>query len=333
MTSHCYSFLICSERSGSNFITKLLDGHPEISGPSPIHLLRYFVPIEYRYGPLTELDNWQNLTADVLNFFNLKISHWESDFTLKELAGLSNRSLVSLFQHIYQTEASFSGKSLSFVKENHAYKLAPFYMMNFPEAKYIWSYRDPRDMALSWKRDAILRGGIVRAANVWKEDQKMTSFFYNTMVCHDKVCKVSYETLTSDIEQQSRKICNFLDLEYSPLMANLENSTAASKNAQASIGWENLNKGVLKDNSRKYLTGLDDREIRFIEYLCHDEMSALGYSFEFPRVDRNEFIHLQQTLSQEEQFEKEAYQAVSDEEKAKRKAWVTCLNRIQKQFS
>lgn len=47
-----FDFLICSERSGSNLITKLLDNHSKYCGPTPPHLLRVFYPVLDKYGDL-----------------------------------------------------------------------------------------------------------------------------------------------------------------------------------------------------------------------------------------------------------------------------------------
>ena len=34
-----FDFLICSERSGSNLIAKVMDTHPDACGPFPPHIL------------------------------------------------------------------------------------------------------------------------------------------------------------------------------------------------------------------------------------------------------------------------------------------------------
>jgi len=45
-----FDFLLCSERSGSNLTAKVLDGHPEVCGPFPSHMIRTFSENYYRYG-------------------------------------------------------------------------------------------------------------------------------------------------------------------------------------------------------------------------------------------------------------------------------------------
>ena len=45
--------------------------------------------------------------------------------------------------------------------------------------------------------------------------------------------------------------------------------------------WENLDRPVMKSNTRKYLSGLEEAEIRMVEVTCADVMERLGYEREF----------------------------------------------------
>ena len=56
-----FDFLICSERSGSNLITKIMDAHPDVCGPFPSHILSYFSRNLYRYGDLASEESWSCL--------------------------------------------------------------------------------------------------------------------------------------------------------------------------------------------------------------------------------------------------------------------------------
>ncbi|NQT92999.1 MAG: hypothetical protein HQ559_09570 [Lentisphaerae bacterium] len=56
-----FDFLMCSERSGSNLITKVMDGHPEFCGPFPSHVTRTFCHDYCRYCDLADDANWRAL--------------------------------------------------------------------------------------------------------------------------------------------------------------------------------------------------------------------------------------------------------------------------------
>ena len=63
------------------------------------------------------------------------------------------------------------------MKENHAYLFIAYTLAHFPESRFVWLVRDPRDMALC-QRQTILPGGVQKAAPVWKENQGETLKVY-----------------------------------------------------------------------------------------------------------------------------------------------------------
>ena len=73
-----FTFLLCSERSGSNLITKLMDAHPEVCGPSPTHLFRTFAPNLWRYGSVPEDAGWEALCRDVADYLVSQLGVWST---------------------------------------------------------------------------------------------------------------------------------------------------------------------------------------------------------------------------------------------------------------
>ena len=63
-----FDFLLCSERSGSNLITQILDSHSEVSGPFPSHLLLRVGRHVARYGDLRDDASWRALVTDVVDY-------------------------------------------------------------------------------------------------------------------------------------------------------------------------------------------------------------------------------------------------------------------------
>jgi hypothetical protein len=307
----------------------MMDNHPKICGPSPIHLLRFFAPLEHLYGDLSDNSNWFRLIDDVKEMFDLKISHWETELNINELRELEIRSISSMFNSIYKSESAENGKSIVFLKENHAYRLMPYYLTNFPKCKFLWMVRDPRDMALSWKKDNILRGEVVRATSVWKEDQKQSKFIYNTLKPQNLVFHLRYEQLILDSKKWLNDICTFMGLSYNSQMLEYMNQKNTQKHAASSPAWQNLSKEVMKDNSRKFLKGLSEDEIRYIEYVCWDDMISIGYEPEFKKVDRQTFFQLQERLSAEEKYTKDTYLKIDKEEREKRAKWSKWIKSIR----
>ena len=167
-----FVFLQCSERSGSNFITRLFDAHPEVCGPSPAHVLRLFCDHAHRYGDLAGASAWATLAEDVATTLDVKIGTWATQWTAEQLAALAPQGDVAgLFRALYGAEARANNKHRVFLKENHLYRHLPFVLSAFPGARFVFQVRDPRDMALSWKNARELRGDVARASAVWARDQ------------------------------------------------------------------------------------------------------------------------------------------------------------------
>ena len=65
-----YNFIISTERSGSNLVTKMMDSHPNICGTAPKHLIRFIALNHYKYGDLIEENNWNILLKDILKILD-----------------------------------------------------------------------------------------------------------------------------------------------------------------------------------------------------------------------------------------------------------------------
>lgn len=322
-----FDFLICSERSGSNLITKLLDNHSKYCGPTPPHLLRVFYPVLKKYKDLDKDENWVNFINDIDGFFNAKIGIWQAQFSKEELLKIEPRSLAATVNYIYKKEAKIHNKERVFVKEVATYNFFNKISADFSEAKFIWLVRDPRDMALSWSQSPVHRGDIVRAANIWQKNQSETLKLYQQFP--DKILWVKYEDLISNQEQELMRICDFLDVDFEEGMVDYHKKKISQENAAQTDNWKNLNQSIIKNNSKKYLKALRKEQIQFIEYVCKNEMGALNYDLEFSIIDNKEFERLSLILQEEERNEKPEYLLISEDEKTKRNIWYKKLLEIQ----
>ncbi len=324
-----FDFLISSERSGSNLITKLIDSHSLYCGPNPPHLLRVFEPLMNKYGNLEVDANWEKFINDVLGFFNCKIGVWEADFTIQELLAIKNRSLENVVKYIYQKEAEIHNKTHVFIKEVRAYNLVPFINNAFLKPKFIWLVRDPRDMVLSWSKSPVHRGDIVRATKIWKKDQKESIKIYKQLDKSKTILLVKYEDLISKQEQIMQLVCDFLNIEFESQMVNFHKNKMSIANSSKTDNWKNLNKAIITNNSKKYKTDLSQSQIQFIEYVCKEEMEFLGYNKDFALLSNLDFETIHQDLLPKERHEKPEYNLISEEEKQKRTKWYDKLLQIQ----
>lgn len=314
-----FTFLMCSERSGSNLITKIMDNHPDYCGPSPTHLFRILLSNNVKYGNLENDQNWEAFLKDTTELYNSKMGVWRSQIDFDQLKLIiSNRSITNVLKFIYQGEAKANGKSKLFVKENNIYDFIYFLLTDFDDPKFVYFVRDPRDMALSWKLSPNLRGCVIRAGNTWKRNQSEYLKIYSCLKMQNRALLMRYEDLLTHPEISLKNLCKFLDIEFQTKLLQFKDSDLTAKNANASADWKNLKKPLMTKNFNKYLLHLSEEEIKYIECLCREEMDILGYRREFDNY--SDLKKYASAIDKFELYEKPGYQKLPEEERNNRKA-------------
>jgi hypothetical protein len=101
--------------------------------------------------------------------------------------------------------------------------LLPLIAALFPEAKVLFALRDPRDVVLSCFRRAF----IANAVSFHLLDLEAAARFYDqvmgfAVLCRDRlpleVCDVRYERLVADLAGETRRLCAFLGLDWTPAL-------------------------------------------------------------------------------------------------------------------
>ena len=275
-------FLICSERSGSNLITKLLDAHPDFCGPTPLHLMRIFSNNLFRYGNLAVDACWRELLDDLVAIIDTQLGKWCTQWTVEKLlAGVKERRLAALIDHIYAAERDACGKKHLFIKENRIHTFLPFIFANYPRAKFLYLVRDPRDMALSWKLSKNHPGGVVKAAEIWQEDQRRSIELMGYLGPDQRIMALRYEDLLQFPEASARRICRFLNIDHRDEMFRFHENGLTVQNANRLADWGNLKRPLMTKNFNKYKKNLAPMEIRYLETVCREAMAVFGYAFEF----------------------------------------------------
>lgn len=291
-----FDFLLCSERSGSNLVTRILNAHPQVCGPAPKNLMETFSMNLFRYGDLGRDESWSCLCGDMADLLNNAHGLWRSRFSAEELRGaVKSRSVSELYRYAFEREARANGKSRVFVKNNHLYRYAAPLLGYFADAKLVYVVRDPRDMALEWERTPLMPGGIVAGASTWKEDQEASIRLYAQLKDLGRIILVRFEDLLEDPEPVLRGVCSFLDLDYTERMLEFHTSEDVIANAKRVGVWKEVAQPLIRTNHGFYRSGLGEREIRYVESLCREEMDWLGYRRDY--ADPGDLAALKEEMS------------------------------------
>ena len=293
-------FLLASERSGTNLLRKLITEHQKIYfGPSPAHFLKNLFFIEPYYGDLYVDDNFVNLIEDALKLCYIHFSPWSIKLTAHQVfeayldQNYAERNSVFLSHFLMTSYAQEQGYQSYFCKDNKLNDFVFEILYYLPNSKFIYLYRDPRDVVLSQLERSLQTDSVYKLASLWKKEQ------VKCISCHQKlsntqIFKLSYEELIECPNRSLKEICNFLNVTYIK-----EKNNGVNIHTGMSAEWKNLNKPIMTNNYKKYLEKLNKRQVQLIEDSCFFQMQYLNYSFEYDRKYFGKISKIRDVLSGE----------------------------------
>lgn len=271
-------FMIGIQRSGSNLLRLMLNELPEIAAPHPPHILQRMMPLVPHYGDLSRKKAFSLLVDDVCRLVESNPVPWEGVVLSREnvAARCRKRTLVAVFGAVYDVMAEAWGAKTWCCKSLANIYYLPEIKDYFTDAKYIYLYRDGRDVAVSFSKAVVGEKHFYHIAKEWNEAQQLALNF-RKKVPAKRFFNLSYEDLTTETEKTVRALCGFLGVGYKPSMLEFYKSGEAKRAATASNLWENVANPIMKQNSRKFLKEAREEDIRIFESVAGSSMDSLGY--------------------------------------------------------
>lgn len=169
-----------------------------------------------------------------------------------------------------------------FIKEYGLQRLMPFFLETFPNAKFVFQVRDPRDVLASAQR---LRGGWPR--NMFGSTRRMLArwdldqrFGLATLglLGRERVHLQRYEDLVGDPEGTLRALARFLGIGWDDgMLAFHETPAAKRRSQQGPAAFVNLDKPLLRENFGKWRRELSAGQVKTVEAHLEDLMDRFGY--------------------------------------------------------
>ncbi len=272
-------FMIGTQRSGSNLLRLMMNQLPEIAATHPPHILQRMMPLEKGYGDLSKEANFMQMIDDVCKLVELNPVPWEGvKLDRKDVASrCRNHSVVAAFGAVYDVMAgqvnadTWCCKSLANI--NYLGEIEAYYG---DAARYIYLYRDGRDVALSFGKAVVGEKHPYHIGKEWSATQRI-ALTNRKHIDSRRFYNLSYETLTGSPEQAMRGLCEFLGATYNDSMLDFHESDEAKRAAKSSELWGNVVKPVMADNTNKFLREMSAENIRVFELVAGDVLDALGY--------------------------------------------------------
>lgn len=275
-------FIVGTERSGSNLLRLILNAHSRITVPHPPHILKYFAPIEASYGDLSQDENLAALIRDVGRLLAVHIHPWEPPMDAAAvLRDATPRDLMGVFAAIYDQQRQATGKARWGCKSTFVVHYLDRVVARFPDARFVWLVRDPRDVAASSRKSVFSPFHPYLTAQLWVAQQRLGDEALQKLG-PSQVHLLRYEDLLAEPEARIRALCAFLGEEFEPAQLAFNRTEAAKKIAQLSESWANAGAPILSDNTAKYRGDLSLDELRAVESVAGPLMARFGYPLEFP---------------------------------------------------
>ncbi len=273
-------FMIGTQRSGSNLLRLMLNQLSSVAAPHPPHILLHMMPLmeAEAYGDLDQDSSFNGLVEDVCKLVELNPIPWEGvSLDRQKIRSRSRtRNLMGVMEAVYETMAEAWGASDWCCKSLANIHYLPEIETHFNEPKYIYLYRDGRDVALSFQKAIVGDKHVYHIARDWARTQRL-ALALEPNVPQARFFKVAYEQILMAPEEVMQSLCQFLGKEYHPDMLEFFSSGEAKRAASSGELWGNVSRPLMKNNYGKFLTQSPPEETKIFESVAGDVLDKLGY--------------------------------------------------------
>lgn len=270
-------------RSGTEYLTHMLNEHPQLSATMyRVNAIRF---IGKRYDPLHNLINL-NSALDVIK---KRCDHFRFKFPKDQLKKKLMHSKCSVYDFYDQimSHLYLNKKKRHWAEKNQLlWRQIPSFLKGMPNGKAIILIRDPRKVLLSFKyftnsEFPAYLGAVYNCLDVMQWAIKLTKLH------PDKIIILRFEDLLKFPKENIKKVWLKLDLDP-------ELKLESSKPWLDVYGnkWK-INSSFNKKNiNKKFNINLLSEEVQLVEKVCKKEMQYFGYSLLNLNSSINNIINL-----------------------------------------
>jgi Sulfotransferase family len=265
-------FIVGVSRSGTTLLRLMLDAHPELAIPPETH----FIPLVARN--CADAANPRDCFIEtVTSHLYWPDSHVDGQALTDSVAAIDPFNVGDALRSFYRLYAERFGKPRWGDKTPGYVHKMDLIQEFLPEAHFVHIIRDGRDVALSlneaWRTSGRVKP-IQEAAHWWMAKLSKARHQASELSFY---LEIRYEDLVLESEATLRRICDFIDLPWNPLM--LEYYKTAEERLAELVAFD-----------RKKATNIEQRRAKHMWTTRPPEASRIGrWRTEMSASDRQEF--------------------------------------------
>ncbi len=271
-------FIFGCPRSGTSLIARILGQHPRIAVPFESHIYHYLYGWRALFGDLRDPRRLRVFVADLLRMEDMRQWNPPPSFD-RTLAQIQRPSFHGVFEAVLSAWAAEVGKPRWAEKTPQHTLLWREIAAGFPDLQVIHVVRDGRDVTVSYRRAFFGPKHPLFAAYRWRRYLEEADAARATLG-PGRFLDVRYEDLLRDPEQLVKRMCRFLQEDYTPEM--LSSKPSGEPYPTDARNLENLSRPILRGNAGKWRSAMTTNEARIFEAVAGSMLERYGYERAVP---------------------------------------------------
>lgn len=263
-------------RSGTTLFRNIFDAHPRLAMTHEAHFVGPMAKTRARYERADGFDS-DAFVRDLNRDSNFRRQGLDEAELRKALEEAEPAGYADAVRVVFSRYAGARGKSLYGDKTPGSVSYVEVIAELFPEARFVHVIRDGRAVALSYlERPEWGPRNMAEAANHWKT-RVLRGAQAGRSLGPGRYAEARYEDLVADPESETRRLCDFLGLEFAPEMLQYHEKgrefISATKDPEA---FKNLAKPVSSD-LRDWRQEISEADAKLFEAIAGAELARFGY--------------------------------------------------------
>lgn len=261
-------------RSGTSLLSRLLNAHSRIAIPFESHLFNQWMERAQSYGDLSSTDAQRRLVGDIIAFGVVR--DWTPLPDAKAvLAHVQGPGFGAVARAFMDWAAEIEDKQRWGEKTPHHTLLHADVLREWADALVVIIERDPRDVALSWKRARFGGNHVLPFARAWVKYVEACEAVRESLP-PSRVFDLRYESLVTAPEDTLQELMVFLGENFEIGQLSFHQSGHVWKTD--SRNQRKLQTPISDQSIGQWSIGLAPREGRLIETIAGDAMERRGYA-------------------------------------------------------